>query len=431
MTDEQGDAEKNAQLACGMYRRNHLLWLLLAVLLASLVQSIAVFKLEHDPVDPYDSKEYLAIARSLYQGNGYGIAGEAFAGFESFQGESPTRMRQPGYPLYLFLTYWHLGQKIPTVQISQIMLNGLTLLLLFSISHLLFRNKLWPGTMIGLALYFPLWLTSASLLSESLFTFLLVFAMWLLLKAIHSSTRVIRTLALSGMAFGLAFLTRPIALPLILLTFVVISMRRKSLRCYAIEGGVLFGAFLLTVSPWWLRNGIALGDWVPLSTDGGYNIWYASVPEAEPKWWGSHEFEAAVGNGYYLTREANIRFTEMAIARITASPWAYLRRGVARVAWVWSYFPGSQLFRDKPLVFIPLTLVQLAIIVLAALGLVTTHRFARVYLLVPVFALTSVLLFTKGISRFILPAMPFVLLAAGQGFFWLWRQMARWRGQSR
>ena len=166
-----------------------------SLLIACAIQIAAVAALQ--PVSPYDGKEYLSISGSLYHGRGYAIIDASFDGFPSFNGEAPTRMRQPGYPLYLFLVYWLLGQRILVVQISQVILNSLTLYLVFLIARRAFGDKLWPGTLIAVGLYFPLWTTSAFVLTESLFAFLLALFMLALQDALYK--RSTRYFALIGL----------------------------------------------------------------------------------------------------------------------------------------------------------------------------------------------------------------------------------------
>ncbi|MFH0778728.1 MAG: hypothetical protein V2A71_08865, partial [Candidatus Eisenbacteria bacterium] len=160
-------------------------WLWTSILVVVAVQ-LAGIKFVDRPIDPYDSKEYLSIARSLLNGGGYGVSDAEFHRFDGFRGETPTRMRQPGYPFYLLFFYWSMGRSVLTVQLSQVLLNALTFFLVFLIARRTWRGRLWPGTLLALALYFPLWFTSALVLTETLFTFLLVTAMLALHVALYA-----------------------------------------------------------------------------------------------------------------------------------------------------------------------------------------------------------------------------------------------------
>ena len=241
--------------------------------------------------------------------------------------------------------------------------------------------------------------------------------MFFLQRAIQSGASV-GCYALSGALFGVAFLTRPIALPVCFLSFFPIWFH-IGLQKALLRWGVLFMVFVAVLSPWFFRNVVALGNYTPLSTDGGYNLWYASIPDNESKWFGSPEFRSAVQRGYYLDREANNRFTKMAAIHIKSDPLDYLQRGLLRFVRTWSYFPGSQLFASNALVFGFFSLVQFAILVCDLGSLFRMNKSDIAYLLLPVVGLSCVLVLTKGISRFIVPAMPFVLILSVQGFWML------------
>lgn len=397
-------------------------WLALSIMLSVLIQGAGILALE--AIGPYDSTEYLSISGNLFSGKGYAVAGTRFKGFETFQGEIPTRMRQPGYPLYLVVFYWAFGKNVIVTQISQVLLSVLTLCLVFRISRVTFGQDLWGGTLVALGLYFPLWLNSAYVATEILFTFLLALFMYALLKAITAKEPDVLKFFLTGTLAGIAFLTRPVAIFLALTSLVPIAAYMRNSRKTLLMWGVLNLAFFTTLLPWTLRNELVLGDLTFLSTEGGYNLWVASVGE-EPRWHDSAEVQYAVQDGYYLDREANSRFISLAIGHIERDPFGYFARSIKRAAWVWSYFPGSQNFRGRQLVFGLFTAIQLLILLCAAFGMICNEGKMVRYYLLPAIGLSCTLLFSKAISRFIVPAMPFVLVLSGQGFWWLWNRIQR------
>jgi Dolichyl-phosphate-mannose-protein mannosyltransferase len=97
-----------------------------------------------------------------------------------------------------------------------------------------------------------------------------------------------RTAAAAGVLFGLATLTRELALylvPLVLLwmlrpwavgatsvgTRIVLSRNRL------VGAGALLLATVLTIAPWTLRNAIVFRAFVPVSTMGGLNLWQGNT----------------------------------------------------------------------------------------------------------------------------------------------------------
>ena len=290
-------------------------WMWISLGLVLIIQVVGMITL--DPLTYNDSREYLSIAESIYHGRGYAIAGAPFPGFETFQGESPTRMRQPLYPLYLVLFYWCLGKSSLAVQISQMILNLLTFYLLFMIAYKTFGEKLWAGTLIGLAIYFPLWLASSVLLTETLFTFLLALFMLNMLNVLGLKRNVV-SLLVGGVVLGLIVLTRPIGMALCFLGFFLMWFHLGLQEALIRWGGVLI-VCLAVLFPWFLRNAVVLGDCTPLSSDGGYGFWVASLGERESVWSDSPQFRSAVDDGFYHDRHANQRFTELAIQNINTT----------------------------------------------------------------------------------------------------------------
>ena len=400
--------------------QHHLLFAALAICVTIQICGIAFLSQGHANLD---TQEYLSISRSLVEGNGYGVVCASFTDFDAFRGESPTRMRQPGYPFYLVLFYWLTGQRDLIVQISQIILNLLTLVVAYRIALGVYGERSQNATLLLLAAYFPLWVTSAFILTESLFTFLLVSTMYLLWRATTTQSRLLHFGA-TGAGFAAMLLTRPIAMLPCLLCLIPLWAHlgfRKSVRWWGLQAAVC----LVLVAPWFIRNSVSLGDYTLLSSDGGYNLWYSSVPDSAPKWFDSPQFAEIVGDGYYLDRAANERFTQKAIVNIKADPGNYAARALVRPFWTWSYFPGSRQYRDLTALFIALNVVHYAILLLAAVGITTASRRDLAYLLLPVVSLSIVLTVSKGISRFIVPAMPFVLILAGQGIDRIWRLARR------
>jgi dolichyl-phosphate-mannose-protein mannosyltransferase len=122
--------------------------------------------------------------------------------------------------------------------------------------------------------------------SETVFLLLLWAAIERALAA--DATASWRTAAAAGVLFGLATLTRELALylvPLVLLwmvrpwavgatsggTRIVLSRNRL------VGAGALLLATVFTIAPWTLRNAIVFRAFVPVSTMGGLNLWQGNT----------------------------------------------------------------------------------------------------------------------------------------------------------
>lgn len=383
---------------------------ILPVLIIITIHFIAVK--ETDPFF-FDSYEYISIAENILEKNEYSISNVNNKDFVNFAGESPTRMRQPFYPAFVALFYLSFSEGLIILQTVQLVLNIISFFLLSKIGKILFEESYTSITNIILALYFPLWMLSASILTEALFTFLLVFSTYYFLKA--SSDKKLFFIFLSGILFGLAFLTRPIALFVILALSIFIIIDKLStinLRYYLI---LIFG-FILVISPWFFRNIYSLGDITPLSSDGAYNFYTSTLGIDNKPWFEDSGFRECVADGYYLDREASNKFFSVGFSNIKNNPLQYMAYGVQRFFATWSYFPGSRIFKNNLMIFVPFTIIQLFILFTAIIGYWKSRQINGIkYLLVLIFGFSFVIFFSYSISRFLIPIIPFVLLLSGQG----------------
>ncbi len=97
-----------------------------------------------------------------------------------------------------------------------------------------------------------------------------------------------RTAAAAGVLFGLATLTRELALylvPLVLLWMVrpwavgatSVGTRIVLSRNRLVGAGALLLATVLTIAPWTIRNAIVFRAFIPVSTMGGLNLWQGNT----------------------------------------------------------------------------------------------------------------------------------------------------------
>jgi hypothetical protein len=121
------------------------------------------------------------------------------------------------------------------------------------------------------------------LLSETLFAAALVWAFALQQRGGPWA------LAGSGFLWGLAALTREIAIPFFALSLLIHSRRLPGRLSRARGAAILLATFALTVTPWLVRNQQALG--VPVfTTSRGFNLWAGNEAEVSPAYaWHSHK----------------------------------------------------------------------------------------------------------------------------------------------
>jgi len=206
-----------------------------------------------------DSVEYLALARSLRETGQY----------QSVESGNIDLVRPPGYPAFLaILLPDDITSSYARVTIVQLALSGITTLLIYSIAYKLGNPKagLCAAWIHALSPNVVLW--SLTIMSETLFSLLLVIALLLTLNFIKE--RSLWLLCCSGVVLGLAALTRPIGLLIILIwaAVLVVCMRRfeSRRRWHSIIPLLVIGCGLVVI-PWMVRNVIA-HDHFTISTVG-------------------------------------------------------------------------------------------------------------------------------------------------------------------
>jgi hypothetical protein len=186
---------------------------------------------------------------------------------------APSAFRPPGYPAFLAGVYG-ISSHIPVdrwtaARIAQAIMGAL----LAGLTGLM-AARVW-GRDVGLvalglaAVAPPLVLVGASLLSDLLFAVLVASAV---LAGLTSRGRM-SLLALAGVLVGLAALTRPNALAVLL---------PLALAAWAGAGGgagmrmrpviALVVAALVVITPWTIRNAVAFDTLVPISTHTGESL---------------------------------------------------------------------------------------------------------------------------------------------------------------
>lgn len=406
----------------------------IALILCFAVQLAGILLAPRNDHYEWDPLEYASLARNLYEHGQYGINRSDLTNAPNWAGENPSRTRQPLYPLFLIVSYWMPGKSLRVLQISQMLLNLGTLWCIFAIAKRIFGDGLWPGTIITLSLYFPLWFTSAFILSESLFTFLLAVSMLFLQRSIENGRSKLRFTALIGGFLGLCSLTRPVGFAVCICGLLLLLFCHGA-KEGALCGLIMLGAFATVVFPWALRNCVSMGRFTPLSSETGANLfWGTFVQNSQDR----KDFDLLYTDtvqhyGYYQSQQASARFQQLALERIRSRPMAYLGKRVAAVARMWGYFPGSRVsdISSHELLFVGLNGIHYLILVAAGLGLSTVRRQWRGFLLLPAISMTLPFLFVgAGVSRYLVPAAPYLLVLAGQGAALAGHNGVRWIGRN-
>jgi len=235
--------------------------ILLILFIASLLLRIAFVLTLQNRFYFDDEFEYFRMVENFLAGKGL-IAGEGIKGF-----------RPPLYPLLLSLLYF-LKFNLPMVRVIQCVISSLTVCFVYLTGKKVFSGRvgLWAGIASSVYPFFIFY--NGFLLTETLFIFLTAAAVYsfVALSGGNSSS------AVAGVSLGLAGLCRPIMQAYLPISLIHIIAARESLQARLKKVLIITVFFVLTVSPWIIRNYEVFKAFVPGTTMGGRVFWEGNNP---------------------------------------------------------------------------------------------------------------------------------------------------------
>ncbi|RIX48921.1 MAG: phospholipid carrier-dependent glycosyltransferase [Rhodocyclales bacterium GT-UBC] len=242
----------------GRTPRHAFLGLLLIILLGAFLRIDASLHTEVQFPLRSDAGQYFSYAFNLRHGGIY--SSEPF--FAKPEGEGvprPDALRSPGYPIALlpFAGEVPSGRTILNITLMQALLGILMVPLVFLIARRIVPDKwaLLPAALVAVSP--QLVNMGVYILSESLFSFLLLLSIYCMLRQFKAPERSGLAL-LGGVLIGCAALTRPTLqylLPLVLLAMLPLLPGKARWR----QAGLMSIGFLGVFLPWIARNLITLG----------------------------------------------------------------------------------------------------------------------------------------------------------------------------
>ncbi|HSU19393.1 MAG TPA: hypothetical protein VLI45_06560 [Acidobacteriaceae bacterium] len=238
--------------------RSHAFYILTIAIIARLITAVIHFHAH--PVPPLTDWGYenIAIALSISGGHGYGSP--------FFVASGPTAIVPPGYPLLLALAIalFGTGTTAATIIIGiQFVLSLATIPVVMFIarSHFDIRTANLAGFICAICV--PIFYRLLFIWDTTLSGFLLIAAV--AIAPILNWSRK-QSVAI-GIATALATLTNPALLPPLVAIFAWSAWRMRIKPFLAVI------AFVIALSPWPLRNVIALHSFIPFRSNFGYEFW--------------------------------------------------------------------------------------------------------------------------------------------------------------
>lgn len=427
-------------------------WALVIFVVALLLRVLFVELTTITPVS--DSARYLEHAQRLLAGEGYISRHGMLSAFTP-----------PGYPFFLVGGLWLSGDSIHFIVLVQALLGALCAVLTFLVCVRLFDLRIAATAGMLLALSPTAIVYTGELLTEVLTTFLL-FAFFWLVQGIaleqHRAKVPLWCVAFgAGLLLGAALLVRPAVLAFCAgigiwwLFWKPASRRRK----WLLAGGLAVGV-IVVVAPWSARNYLVFDRFVPLATNGGYNLMLGNNPQAWAGGWMALEIEDELQKMNEVDAEKLAR--QLAVDWIKAHPVDYAKVSVRRALnWLTvepDYIPGIRLTStqavDRDIVaefdehrsgqitsrfsalnaskqFNAIVLIAWSLLVmpLALVGIaLDLGRRAKGFLLLPLATYVGILCLTFMQARFREIVMPILLMYTAAGFWGIkmlpdiWRQ---------
>jgi 4-amino-4-deoxy-L-arabinose transferase and related glycosyltransferases of PMT family len=234
---------------------------LLAVFALALVVRF-VFLAVAGPHTSPDSSEYESLGHNIAAGNGFSLSiAPPFL---------PTVRRPPAYPVFLAIFTGRGPFHSDRIAAAQIVLDSSVAMAILLLTAAIPIRSLRLAAAVMYAMHPAAVAAASTLLTETLFTFLIACAALLVIAARRGDRPAISSLA--GVAMGLSVLCRPIAVIYIGSAVIVLLAWRRQPRAITHAAAFLAGC-ALTILPWTVRCTAITGSLV-ISQAAGITNWY-------------------------------------------------------------------------------------------------------------------------------------------------------------
>ena len=357
-----------------------------------------------------DEPDYVIRALSLVEGRGLADADGR-----------PSSIRMPGLPVTLALFFSFAGRNIFWARVLMCVLGALLVPVCFLLGRTLAGGRAGLVCALG-AMVFPNWAWySGDLLTDLLSaTTTALFALALVDGWRRNS---LPRFALAGFIGGAGVLFRSTGLALlpgiVLWVFLVVPGRRRRFAASAL----VCAGLACMLAPWAIRNTMVQGEFVPISTQGGIELYIANNPRATGIL--THDFRLfrdELSKVYPRDRFSNEaqrskRYQGDAVAFIRENPGRFLRLCAVRLGQFWKlYSPRVPLWQSL------LTIGSLGLALpFAVLHVVRCgwRRGATMLFVILIASQSAVHAIFTSVIRYRMPIEPFILALAVAGFTWL------------
>jgi 4-amino-4-deoxy-L-arabinose transferase-like glycosyltransferase len=375
-------------------------------ILAVIVRLLHALTVTHSPLIT-DAKEYDTLGVQLSEGKGY----------VNSSGE-PTAYRPPIYPLFLAAIYSIAGHNLTWVRVAQALLGAGICVLTYLLATIIFNNNIAILSGLICIFYPPLILSTSQILTETLFTFFLLLGIFFIIK-----TETSTSIAITGIIFGLALLTRPLLLFFIpfLFYWIMLNSKYNTLKSITL---LCIGLFFI-LFPWTFRNYSKLDSFVPFANVGGITLYNSYV--VPQKGFGYNSLEGITDEYYKIKTETERKKYLVAKSRkyIKNHPFKVIKLTFIKLALFIYPFDGywySIPFGSKYNIFWGIIFCFCLFGIVINLSEIHINQKLLYFLFIS--SLIGIMVF-YGSPRFRLPIEPLLICYSASGIFFLYNKN-RW-----
>lgn len=245
----------------------------------------------------------------------------------------PTGYWPPGNPWFLSRIYLLFGELPAVAAIVNTLLNLGSLWLIYRIMVRLHTERTARLTALIVAFLPSQVFFVTFLVSEHLFTLLLLFALWLIVEADQSARERAWWYGLAGILLGLAALTRSVvvAFPAVLVLYWGLQ-RVPWLKIVRRVALVVIGCAVVT-TPWIVRNYQQVGA-ATISTTGGVNFYIGNNPQSGMGWGNIDTVLFMLHDPAYEAHNDSLGYA-LGWQHIRQHPLAFVKRAIMKVGYLY------------------------------------------------------------------------------------------------
>lgn len=210
-----------------------------------------------------DDVQFHRLAVNLADGVGYRVTPD----------RPLTSFRAPGFPFMLAGLYVLVGECAISAYALFCLLGATACVLTYVLARAIVSETAARVAGMLAAFYLPHAYMASQFISENLYVPLLALGLWLVIRVLKHGFWVMAVMA--GLTLGFATLTRPAALLMLPLLFVILLWHgQSSTRTNRWLTALLFAlSVVVVIVPWTIRNHQVHGKWVLIATNGGTTFW--------------------------------------------------------------------------------------------------------------------------------------------------------------